>query len=92
MFTFTVKPDGGEPYELTTTSRDVLHWEKVNKGKSLRQLGSEPSMTDFYALAHVTATRRQLFTGTLQEFEASVDIDLPTGEEDEEADPTQTVP
>lgn len=85
MFTFTVRPDGGEPYALTATTRDILQWEKTSKGKTLKTLQEQAPIEDFYKIAHFAAKRQQLFTGSLSEFEDSVDIDV---EEDEEENPT----
>lgn len=87
MFTFTVVPDNGEPFQATATSRDVVIWEKLGKGRSMSRVAQEPTMGDLYSLAHVAARRLQLFTGTLEEFEHSVDIDFEG--EDEAPDPTQ---
>ena len=87
MFTITVKPDGQDPFDVTASTRDVLQWEKVGKDNSLTKLQNNPSVSDMYSIAHFACKRQQRFTGSLQDFEASVDIDFET-EEDEEPDPT----
>lgn len=87
MFKFTVKPDDGDPYTATATSRDVVSWEKTTKNRSLADL-SEPKMADLYGLAHVAVRRLGLFDGDRQEFERSVDLEF---QADEEPDPTRRV-
>lgn len=95
MFTFKVVPEDGDPFIVKAGTRDVLTWEKTTKGnKSYAQLMAEPNLVDYYKIAHLAAWRQQLFTGTLQEFEKTHEIDLTSGEDeiqepvDEEPDPT----
>jgi hypothetical protein len=85
---FKIVPDGGEPYEVTATTRDILNWEKVTKGASLKQLMEELHAADLYKVAHFASKRTQLFTGTLQEFEATCDLEFEL--DTEELDPTQS--
>lgn len=85
MFTFTVKPDGGDEYSATATSRDVVVWEKTGRNRSVGKLAESPAMGDLYALAHLASKRLGLFDGTFKEFEESVDLEF---EEDEASDPT----
>lgn len=85
MIEFTVKPDGGDEYQVTATSRDVYVWEKVSKG-SLAQLQGNVNMTAMYQIAHLASKRQQLYTGTLAEFTESCDLDF---EDLPEPDPTQ---
>lgn len=97
MFTFRVRPDGGDEFEVKASTRDVLTWEKTTKGnKSYVDLLREPNLVDYYKICHLAAWRQQLFTGSLKEFEDQHDIDLATGEDhpeqDPEPDPTQPVP
>jgi hypothetical protein len=94
MMTFKVIPDGGEPYQVTAHSRDVLVWEKSGKGRTFSQLADHLSMTDMYGLAYTAARRQGMSTGTLQDFEQSVDM-MPVdvdGEDDEDPDPTPAAP
>lgn len=87
MFDFTVKPDGGDEFRVTATSRDVYVFEKATKGRrSMAAITTDMHMSDMYGLAHLAATRQQLFTGSLDEFAAGCDIDLA---DDEEPDPTR---
>ncbi len=86
MFSFTVKPDAAEPFEVTATSRDIVQWEKLGRGRSIGKLAENPAMSDLYSLAHVAARRAGLFAGTLPDFEAGVDLDF---QEDKGADPTR---
>lgn len=95
MFTFKVVPEDGDPFIVKAGTRDVLSWEKTTKGnKSYAQLMAEPNLVDYYKICHIAAWRQQLFTGTLQEFEKTHEIDLAIGEDeieepaDEEPDPT----
>jgi hypothetical protein len=91
MFAFTVKPDGGEPFQVTAGARDVLAWEKTNRGKTFKTLTETLSMVDLYRLAHVTCRRAGLFTGDLAEFEETCELDW--GEQDQqEPDPTHPAP
>lgn len=75
-FTFRVEPDGGEPFEVVARSRDIRHWEKITRGASITKISESPSMGDFYSLAYATAQRQGRFTGTLDDFENTCDLDL----------------
>lgn len=91
MFKITIRRDGAEPFELTTTTRDVLRWEKTNKKhKSLGSLEKDVAIEDIYMMAFYAAQRLGMWTGTLPEFEAECDIDFEEAED--EADPTQPGP
>lgn len=86
MFTFKVTPDGGDTYTVESNTRDILRWERTTKGASASQL-EEPTMAALYKIAHLAATRTGDFSGSLKEFEESVDIQpVPS----EEPDPTQS--
>lgn len=86
MFTFTVTPDEGKPYEVVATSRDIVLWEKLHKDNSLKKLESNLRMTDMYSLCAVAARRQGKFEGTVAEFADQADIQP----ESEEVDPTPT--
>lgn len=87
MFKFVATPDEGEPYEFVARSRDVVVWEKTGKNRSLGALQETRRFTDIYSLAHVAARRLGLFSGSLDDFEKAVDLEvLP----EEEPDPTQS--
>lgn len=88
MLNFTVMPDGGETFEVEAMMRDVLKWEKGGKGRNLNQLKENPSMESLYAIAHIAARRQQLFTGSLDEFEETCDLDFEEEQEDDTADPS----
>lgn len=91
---WTAIPDDGKPFAVTATSRDILRWEKAKPGRSITQLvGGEPRMADAYSLAHTAAVRAGDFTGSLAQFEDSVDLDgrEPEEQADEEG-PTQPGP
>jgi len=86
MFTFTVRPDSGEEFTATATSRDVVKWEMTGKGRSVSRIAENPSMTDLYDLAHVAAVRLGLFDGDAREFRSTVDLEF---QGDEAPDPTR---
>lgn len=88
MMDFKVTPDEGDEYEVTATSRDVYVFEKTHKGKSFNGVMTDMHMTDLYALAHIASRRQQLYTGSLDEFAKTCDID-PINSDDDDPDPTQ---
>lgn len=93
MITLHVKPDDGDPYEVTAQARDVLTWEKTTKGnKTFLDLMSSPDMQALYKLAHIASWRQGLTTLTFQQFEASVDVMFEEDEQEPELDPTQPAP
>jgi hypothetical protein len=100
MFTLTVKPDGGEPFEYEVTTRDVLVWEKAGRDRSMSRLVNDMHLADVYQVAHIAARRLQLFTGSLDEFEKTCDLDIrkmltdddEKEDSDSESDPTQPGP
>jgi hypothetical protein len=93
MMTFKVSPDGGDPWQVVAESRDVLAWEKALKGRSFNDLATNPTMAGLYGLAYAASRRQGLWEGTIQEFEASVDLQMVDDEEDEqEVDPTRPAP
>lgn len=92
MFTFTISPDGEEPYELVTGSRDVVVWEKAGRNRSFSQMANAMKFSDLYELSHIAAKRQGKYAGSLADWEASRDIDLVADEDDDQegADPTRT--
>lgn len=99
MMRFDVTPDGGDTFRVVAASRDVLAWEKAGKGRSFKQLGEEMTMAGLYGLAYFAARRQGLFSGTLPEWEESVDL-MPVGDDEDDqedqdgegVDPTQPAP
>jgi len=85
MIDLRVMPDAGEPYDLTVTTRDIAKWERTVKGASMAGLVQNMRADDLYKVGHNAATRTGKFTGTVQEFTDSCDLDV-IG--DSEADPT----
>lgn len=85
MIDFGITPDGGNHYKVTATARDILAWEK-RTGKSWSLIRDGLPMGDLYNIAHVASLRQGMFSGNLDEFEKTVDID-PGG--NDEPDPTQ---
>ena len=89
MITVTVRPDGGDEYELTIQPRDVLVWEKTSKGnKTWLGFMANVNMTDLYELARIAAWRQGHITSeSRKEFEEHNDVVFTT-EDDEEPDPS----
>lgn len=88
MFTFRVKPDIGEPFDLTVSSRDVVMWEKMDRNNTITRLEANPSMVDLYWVTHIAAKRQNLFPGVLAEWENSVDLE-PLDSDLKSSDPTR---
>lgn len=88
MFTFKISPDGGTPYEVVATSRDIARWEKLTKGATMKRLETEYRIIDLYAVAYHAAVRHEQYQGTLAEFQDSADLELLDGDDDE-SDPTR---
>jgi hypothetical protein len=83
-----ITPDDGESYKLAITSRVIMAWERANKGVSFQQFMDTMNFTHLYDLSHRAALRARLFSGTLQEFEETVDIDILKDVVDDEERPT----
>lgn len=91
MFTVTVKPEGGEPFDIEVTTRDALKWERARKGRSIDQFTKAPRVEDLYSLAFVAVQRDGRYQGDIRQFEEECDIErLPDAEP--EAGPTQPAP
>jgi hypothetical protein len=69
----TVRPDEGEPYELTADSRDLIAWEDAKPGrKSPDLLTGNYTMKDLTEVAWRAARRDgRPDTGSLKEFIAA---------------------
>lgn len=93
MIDFKVLPDDGEPYKVTATARDVLVWERTNKGKVFSDISTRQSMVDLYCMAWIASRRLGLIAADLKlaEFEKTHDLEI-VEEEEGESDPTQTGP
>lgn len=89
MIDFTVTTDTGETFEIKSTTRDVLNWEKTTKGGSLKSLMDNLHMVDMYKVSYFAARRLGKFTGTQAEWESTVDLEFETETEDGSANPTQ---
>lgn len=85
MMKFDVTPDEGEAYQLEAGSRDVLAWERAGRGRSFSELGNNLSMIGLYGLSYHAAVRQGRFSGTLAEWEQSVDL-MPVAADDEDGD------
>jgi hypothetical protein len=82
MFKFTVLPDNGKPYDVVATSRDVRVWEKQHKDNSLSKFSQDLKLDDLYSVAYIASVRQGLYSGTQEEFDKSVDLEMSV-EEDE---------
>jgi hypothetical protein len=94
MFTFTVEPDNGDPYEVTAKSRDLVRWEKLGGGRSLGKFEHNASMAWITEIAHVASVRQGLYSGSRDSFLTEVDVALhqqkkPAPDGEGESDPTQ---
>lgn len=76
MFTFVIKPDVGEPYEVTGDSRDISLWERTGRDRSLGNLERNMRISDIEAIAHIAAQRHGISAGTLREFSERNAIDV----------------
>lgn len=92
MFTFDITPDGGRRQRVVATSRDVLQWERRNKGASASALSSDTKMTDLYKIAYLAAVRIGLWTESEAEFMDSVDIEAVDDDDDGDGDADPTRP
>lgn len=99
MIEFDVRPDGADEFRLVATSRDVSLWERTGKGRSVGQIERDPRMSQLEEVAYTACRRQGLWSGTLEEFRANVDIqpiDQSTKDDEDEQegtdglDPTQT--
>lgn len=86
MFTFNVSPDGGAPFTVRATSRDIVVWEKTTAGGRNFSSLAEASMTDFYGIAYVASRRQGLTDLDRRSWDDGVDIEDIS--EDAEPDPT----
>lgn len=87
MINLKVMPDDGEAFDLTATTRDIAKWERITKGASFAGLQNDMKITNVYQVSHIAAVRLGLFSGTLAEWQESVDLDIL---DSDEPDPTQS--
>lgn len=85
---FTVNPDNGDKFTVVAAARDVMQWEKLNEGRSALDFAQGTArLVDMYQIAWIAAKRLKLFTGSLEDFEATCDLEFP--EVDDSNLPTQ---
>jgi hypothetical protein len=93
MFTVTVKPEGGEPFDIEVTTRDALKWERSGpKGRrSISNFTDNPRVDDLYSLTFVAVQRDGRYSGDIRQFEEECDLERhdTDGDESDEAGPTQ---
>lgn len=92
MITVTLRPDHGEPFEVTAGTRDIYTWEKTSKGKTFSQLQEDPSVVDMYEIAWHAARRQGLFTGPLADFVATYELEQEDSDGDEKPVPFDPAP
>lgn len=76
MFELKIVPDGGEPFSVTTTSRDIAAWERGGKNRSMGRLADDLRITDITDMAWYAADRRGLTRLDIVQWRAGVDIDF----------------
>jgi hypothetical protein len=88
MYTFRVTPEDGEPFEVASTSRDILAWERKS-GKTARYILEKLPYAELYKIAHLAATRQGLYDGDFAAFQSGCDLKILRTEDDDDAsDPT----
>lgn len=87
MFTFTIRPDDGEPYELTADSRDISMWERTTHKASMGSLVEDMKMSELEKIACFAARRSGKFDGEMDRFRAECAIEF----HDDEGDEVQAV-
>jgi hypothetical protein len=89
MFRFRVNPDDGEPFEVESTSRDILAWERKSK-QTARYLLEKLPMAELYKIAFNAAERQGLYDRGYAEFESGCDLKvIRTEDDDDTTDPTR---
>lgn len=89
MFTIKVRPDGGEPFEVETTSRDIVRWEaggNRQNPRSMSRLSEDMRMTDVTDLAWYAADRRGLTQLDIRQWREQVDLDITKSSTDDDSD------
>lgn len=76
MFELKIVPDDGEPFSVTTTSRDIAAWERGGKNRSMGRLAEDLRITDITDMAWYAADRRGLTRLDIVQWRAGVDIDF----------------
>ncbi|MDN5918212.1 MAG: hypothetical protein L0I76_24460 [Pseudonocardia sp.] len=100
MFLFDVSPDGKDTFRLTATSRDVSHWERTGKGRSLAAIQRDARMSQLEEIAHLASVRHGHFSGSLDLFRDTCDIkpldpddpDVKGTDEGDDGDPDESGP
>lgn len=89
MFKIKVRPDGAEPFEVETTSRDIVAWEAGGNRQNPRSMGmlsDSLRMTDVTDLAWYAANRKGLTDLDIRQWRLGVDIDITSRTDDEDDD------
>ncbi|WP_181778926.1 hypothetical protein [Pseudonocardia pini] len=103
-YPFTVRPDDGDPYQVTADLRDVVAWEDAKPGRKVVDLmKNDYTARDVYELARLAAKRDGREVGSVKDFMRTAVVDLghtlPKADADgdvddlaESADPTRPAP
>lgn len=86
MFSFTVKPDGGEAFEVEATSRDIVRWEGMSRNNSVGALQENLRMTDLVNLCWYAADRQGFTSLDRLAFADLVDVSFKASDEDDDED------
>jgi hypothetical protein len=78
MFSLTLIDDDNNHIELGIGTRDVLAFER--SGGAVDKI-VDGNLAETYKLAHLSATRKGLFAGTLTKFEDTYDIEVEDSDE-----------
>jgi hypothetical protein len=83
---------GGQKFEITCGSRDILAWEKAGPGRAAAQviILTNFEIDNLYSLAFATLRRQELWSGTEKELRDQAELDLghnSAPEVDDEAEP-----
>lgn len=87
MLELVIKPDSGDEYRLTATTRDIAKWERTNRGASFGKLQEDMHITDVYKIAYHAAVRHGRYSGSEKDFSESCDLDV-LDDDESVSDPT----
>ncbi|HYD28882.1 hypothetical protein [Brevundimonas sp.] len=91
MFEFRILPDGGEPFEITASMRDLRMWEKTHRGRSMGVLSDRSSLsaTILFEIAYAACRRQGKIHNDMTGDVFAETHDFELGEEVEEEEPAE---
>lgn len=92
MFEFRILPDGGKPFEISATMRDLRMWEKTHRGRSMGMLSdrSAVSATILFEIAYSACRRQGVIDSQMTGDTFAETFDFELGEEvEEEGEPAE---